>query len=117
MRFWCVLPAAELEDKFEGHKTRGREISWVSFQPRDALEILKYRVEEQKEGKEGFRHHLGNKTGLTGRGEGELAWGAGWKGCRMLRPRDRQPSLISEKTGKDGVTCPRCVCPQLERSC
>lgn len=25
----------------------------------------------------------------------------------MLRARDCQPSLISEETGKDGVTCPR----------
>lgn len=39
-------------------------------------------------------------------GKGELAWGFGWKKCHSWRAMDGQPSLISEKSGKDGVTYP-----------
>lgn len=29
--FWCVILTAELEDKFEGHKTAGGETSWEAI--------------------------------------------------------------------------------------
>ena len=78
-------------------------------------------VEEQIEGKRMFQGPLRKQDWVDYPGEGELAWGFGWRRCHFRRAMDGQPSLISEKSGKDGCTqAPlgeKCTCPQLERPC
>ena len=87
----------------------------------DALEIHNSRSRRADRGKRMFQGPLKKPDWVDYPGEGELAWGFGWRRCHIRRAMDGQPSLISEKSGKDGCTqAPlgeKCTCPQLERPC